>query len=69
MKIQQVKTRIFDGIIIYDMFYSNNKPLYTYLPITRLPSIILNFDIEVIDENFVYFAFNCHFLRLYIKFR
>ena len=69
MKIQQVKTRIFDGIIIYDMFYSNNKPLYTYLPITRLPSIVVNFDIEIVDENFVYFynGDECELIPYYEK--
>lgn len=55
MKILRAESRIFNGQVIYDLYYENGKPLTTYLPITRLPTIIANFNIEIIDEGFVYF--------------
>jgi hypothetical protein len=55
MKIIKAQSRIYDGQIIYDLVYKNGNLLCTYLPITRLPSFIVDYNVEFIDEGVVYY--------------
>lgn len=55
MKIVKAESRIYSGQIIYDLVYKNGNLLCTYLPITRLPSFIVDYNVEYIDEGVVYY--------------
>lgn len=55
MKIIKAESRIYDGQIIYDLVYKNGNLLITYLPVTRLPSFIVEYNVEFIDEGVVYY--------------
>lgn len=58
MKIIKAESRIYSGQIIYDLVYKNGNLLCTYLPVTRLPTFIVEYGIEYIDESFVYYHDN-----------
>ena len=58
MKIVKAESRLFDGKIIYDLVYRNGNLLCTYLPITRLPTFIMEYGVECIDEGVVYYHDN-----------
>ena len=55
MKIEKVRTKELSGKIVYYFIYKNGDIVNTYLPITRLPSFITEYNIEIIDEGDVYY--------------